>query len=65
MEETEEERLDRDMTRSEAIRWYRSGGQQLVEQEKEVANLAGTWKQFHLMTRGRAEERDADQVPTR
>ena len=33
MEETEEERLDRDMTRSEAIRWYRSGGQELVEQE--------------------------------
>merc|ERR1712227_977183 len=64
-EETEEERLERPMTRSEAIQWYRSGGEALVDQEKEIANLAGTWQQFYFMTRGRGEERDADQVPTR
>jgi len=65
VEETEEERLERPMTRSEAIQWYRSGGEALVDQEKEIANLAGTWQQFYFMTRGRGEERDADQVPTR
>ena len=65
MEETEEERMERDMTRSEAVMWYRSGGVAQVEQEKEVANLCGTWKQFHLMTRGRGEERDSDQIPTK
>jgi len=58
VEETEEEKMERDMTRSEAVMWYRSGGVDKVEQEKEVANLCGTWKQFHLMTRGRGEERD-------
>ena len=36
-----------------------------VEQEKEAANLAGTWQQFSLMTRGRREPRDPEQVPTR
>ena len=65
VEETEEERMERDMTRSEAVMWYRSGGVAQVEQEKEVANLCGTWKQFHLMTRGRGEERDSDQIPTK
>jgi len=65
VEETEEERMERDMTRSEAVMWYRSGGVDKVEQEKEVANLCGTWKQFHLMTRGRGEERDPDQIPTK
>ena len=50
------------MTRGEAVNWYRSGGQHLVEQEAEVASLSGTWKQFHLMTRGRQEPRDEDQV---
>ena len=65
MEETEEEKMERDMTRSEAVMWYRSGGVDKVEQEKEVANLCGTWKQFHLMTRGRGEERDPDQIPTK
>ena len=65
VEETEEERMERDMTRSEAVMWYRSGGLDQVQQEKEVANLCGTWKQFHLMTRGRGEARDADQIPTK
>ena len=50
------------MTRGEAVNWYRGGGQHLVEQEAEVASLSGTWKQFHLMTRGRQEPRDEDQV---
>ena len=63
VEETEEERAARPMTRGEAVNWYRSGGQHLVEQEAEVASLSGTWKQFHLMTRGRQEPRDEDQVP--
>ena len=45
--------------------WYRSGGEEAVEQEKEAANLAGTWQQFSLMTRGRREPRDPEQVPTR
>ena len=62
VEETEEERAARPMTRGEAVNWYRSGGQHLVEQEAEVASLSGTWKQFHLMTRGRQEPRDEDQV---
>ena len=45
--------------------WYRGGGIDAVEQEKEAASLAGTWQQFSLMTRGRREPRDVDQVPTR
>lgn len=45
--------------------WYRAGGEEAVEQEKEAANLAGTWQQFSLMTRGRREPRDPEQVPTR
>jgi len=65
VEETEEERLGRDQTKSEAILWYRNGGKEIVEEEKAKANLCGNWKQFHLMTRGRAEARDEDQVPTR
>ena len=65
VEETEEERMDRERTRSEALMWYRSGGHLAVEDEKETANLCGNWKQFHLMTRGRAEPRDEDQPPTR
>ena len=65
VEETEEERAARPMTRGEAVNWYRSGGQHLVEQEAEVASLSGTWKQFHLMTRGRAEPREEDQPATK
>jgi len=65
VEETEEDRQERAMTRSEAKMWYRSGGMEAVEQEKEAANLAGTWQQFSLMTRGRREPRDPEQVPTR
>eukprot|EP00092_Neocalanus_flemingeri_P031453 GFUD01034159.1.p1 GENE.GFUD01034159.1~~GFUD01034159.1.p1 ORF type:complete len:339 (+),score=136.24 GFUD01034159.1:151-1167(+) len=65
VEESEEEKLGRDRTKSEALLWYRNGGMERMEEEKAMANLCGTWKQFHLMTRGRAEERDEDQVPTR
>jgi len=65
VEETEEERMGRDRTKSEALKWYRSGGQLAVEEEKEMAGLCGSWKQFHLMTRGREEKRDEDQPPTR
>ena len=64
MEETEEERQERDTTRSEALLWFRSGGHHAVEEEKEMAALCGSWKQFHLMTRGRQEPRDEDQVPS-
>jgi len=65
VEETEEERLGRDRTKSEALLWYRNGGSELIEEEKAMTNLCGNWKQFHLMTRGRAEPRDEDQLPTR
>merc|ERR1712013_956420 len=65
VEETEEERAERDRTKSEALLWYRTGGEEVVEDEKRMANLCGNWKQFHLMTRGRAEERDPEQVPTK
>jgi len=65
VEETPEDRMERDMTRSEALLWYQSGGKNHVEQEKSIANLSGNWQQFHLMTRGRREERDPDQVPTK
>jgi len=65
VEETEEERQGRDRTKSEALLWYRNGGSELLEEEKAMTNLCGNWKQFHLMTRGRAEPRDDDQVPTR
>jgi len=65
VEETEEERNGRDRTKSEALLWYRNGGSELIEEEKAMTNLCGNWKQFHLMTRGRAEPRDEDQLPTR
>merc|ERR1712013_313431 len=65
VEETEEERAERDRTKSEALLWYRTGGEEVVEDEKRMANLCGNWKQFHLMTRGRAKERDPEQVPTK
>jgi hypothetical protein len=65
VEETEEEKAGRDRTKSEALLWYRNGGEEMIEDEKKMANLCGTWQQFHLMTRGRAEERDPEQVPTR
>jgi len=65
VEETEEEKAGRDRTKSEALLWYRNGGEQAMDEERNMANLCGNWKQFHLMTRGRAEERDPDQVPTR
>jgi len=65
VEETEEEKAGRDRTKSEALLWYRNGGEEMIEEEKRMANLCSTWQQFHLMTRGRAEERDPDQVPTR
>jgi len=65
VEETEEDRAERAMTRSEAKVWYRAGGIEAVQQEKEAATLAGTWQQFSLMTLGRREPRDPEQVPTR
>jgi len=65
VEETEEEKRERNRTKSEALLWYRKGGSQAVEEEQSIASLCGTWQQFHLMTRGRGEKRDEDQVPTR
>merc|ERR1711915_1044082 len=55
VEETAEEKNDRARTRSEALLWYRNGGEQIMDDERNMANLCGTWKQFHLMTRGRSE----------
>jgi len=65
VEETEEEKAGRDRTKSEALLWYRNGGEEMIEDEKKMANLCGTWQQFRLMTRGRTDERDPEQVPTR
>ena len=65
VEETEEERAERDTTKSEALLWFRSGGHKAVEEEAELTKLCGNWKQFHLMTRGRAEPREEDQPATK
>jgi len=63
--ETLEERAARPATRSEALLWYRTGGREEMEQDSITLSNCGTWKQYHLMTRGRAEPRDADQEITR
>jgi len=65
VEETEEERSQRSATRSEALMWYRTGGEQLMDEDAERLRNCGTWKQYHLMTRGRAEPRDPDQEITK
>jgi len=65
IEETEEERAERSTTRSEALMWYRTGGRQMMEEDAERLRNCGTWKQYHLMTRGRAEPRDPDQEITK
>merc|ERR1712212_536470 len=65
IEETEEERAERSATRSEALMWYRTGGRQMMEEDSERLRNCGTWKQYHLMTRGRAEPRDPDQEITK
>merc|ERR1712210_332901 len=65
IEETEEERAARSATRSEALMWYRTGGREMMEEDSERLRNCGTWKQDHLMTRGRAEPRDADQEITK
>ena len=36
VEETEEERMDRERTRSEALMWYRSGGHLAVEDDERL-----------------------------
>merc|ERR1712226_591241 len=65
IEETEEERAERSATRSEALMWYRTGGRQMMDEDSERLRNCGTWKQYHLMTRGRAEPRDPDQEITK
>merc|ERR1712037_281519 len=65
IEETEEERAERSATRSEALMWYRTGGREMMEEDSERLRNCGTWKQYHLMTRGRAEPRDPDQEITK
>merc|ERR1712109_120575 len=65
IEETEEERAGRSATRSEALMWYRNGGREMMEEDAERLRNPGTWKQYHLMTRGRAEPRDSDQEITK
>merc|ERR1712012_753858 len=65
IEETEEERAGRSATRSEALMWYRNGGREMMEEDAERLRNSGTWKQYHLMTRGRAEPRDPDQEITK
>merc|ERR1712004_499909 len=65
IEETDEERAERSATRSEALMWYRNGGREMMEEDAERLRNSGTWKQYHLMTRGRAEPRDSDQEITK
>jgi len=65
VQETLEERAERDSTRSEALAWYRGGGKEHREREAEILSNCGTWQQYYLATRGRAEPRDADQEVTR
>jgi len=65
VEETEEEKEARSRTRSEALAWYRNGGREKLEEEEEILRNCGTWQQYHLKTRGRAEARDLDQEITK
>merc|ERR1711936_1019191 len=65
IEETEEERAERSATRSEALMWYRTGGREMMEEDAERLRNCGTCKQYHLVTRGRAEPRDPDQEITK
>merc|ERR1711971_1253722 len=65
VEETDEERSEWSATRSEALMWYRTGGREMMEEDAERLRNCGTWKQYHLMTRGRAEPRDPDQEITK
>merc|ERR1712130_226495 len=53
------------MTPRERLMWYRTGGRQMMEEDAERLRNCGTWKQYHLMTRGRAEPRDPDQEITK
>merc|ERR1712158_10814 len=53
------------MTPSERLMWYRTGGRQMMDEDSERLRNCGTWKQYHLMTRGRAEPRDPDQEITK
>ena len=42
VEETDEEKAGRDRTKSEALLWYRNGGEQIMDEEK-------TWP-FYVVT---------------
>lgn len=64
--ETQEEKSNRFRTKSESLLYYRyQGGEQEIDRQKEQTRLCGTWQQYHMMTRGRAEPRDPDQELTR
>jgi len=66
VQETLEEKMGRDRTKSEALLWYRyGGGLEELEEQQAKASLCGTWQQYHLMTRGRAEPRDPEQELTK
>lgn len=52
-------------TRSKRLLWFRAGGCDVLEAEKELAGLCSNWQQYHLLTRNREQERDPDQEPTR
>jgi len=54
-------------TKSQALLWYRSGGEDEVEDLNRMVGMCGNWKQFHLMTRPRmvAEEEGEERIPTR
>lgn len=65
VEETVEERMARPATRHEALLWYRNGGREELEEDSARLANCGNYKQYHLMTRGRAEPRDPDQEVTK
>jgi len=63
--ETQEEKENRLRTRSEALVWYRGGGREELEEDSAKLRNCSNWRQYHLMTRGRAEPRDPEQEATK
>jgi len=65
VQESQEEKDNRMRTKSEALLWYRNGGEEEIMMDQEKLRNCGTWQQYHLMTRGRAEPRDPEQEITK
>jgi len=64
--ETEEERSNRDRTKSEALMWYRyGGGEEEIDRQKSMASHCSSWQQYKLMSQGRTYPREEDQQLTK